>query len=262
MSRARIFGVLSLALLAVASVSQVQAQQAAKPAVNLSGVWSPVGVGGGGGGTSAKYPESEWSVEKLPFTAKGRAAFEANHPGKGPRLFPTPERNDPLSQANPPGLYRTLVYSRPSEIIQSADKIVQVFEWGRVWRSIYTDGRPVPKDIAEAPYWYGYSVGHWDGDTLVVNTLALDGRAWLDEWGTPFTDNARIEERWQRTAPDSIKLTITVTDPELYSKPWTSSPVIYRRQKPGVEPQEIIMAPIDEIPFNADIALPAGSKPK
>ena len=250
-----------IALAALVIAPQVLAQQAAKPA-DFSGVWSPVGGGGGGGDASAKYPESEWSIEKLPFTPKGRAAFEADKPGKGPRQVPIPQRNDPLSQANPPGLYRTLVYSRPSEFVQSAGKIIQVFEWGRVWRAIYTDGRAVPKDVAAGPYWYGYSVGRWDGDTLVVNTLALDSRAWFDEWGTPFSDNARVEERWRRVSPDRIELKITVTDPEIYSRPWTSSPVIYGRQRPGVEPQEIIMAPIDEAAFNADIAGPAGSTPK
>ncbi len=231
----------------------------AKAAADLSGVWIVSGGGGGGSSTFRNNPESEWSTEKLPFTPQGRAAFEANRPGKGPRLFNNPqERTDPLTLGNPPGLYRTLVYSRPMEFVQTPGRLVQVFEWSRVWRPIYTDGRPVPKDMPAGPYWYGHSVGHWEGDTLVVNTMSLDSRAWLDEWGTPFSDDARIEERWQRVAPDMLQLKITVTDPSMYSKPWTSMPINMKLQKKGSELKEVIHAPIDEATFDALIAKPAG----
>lgn len=231
----------------------------AQAEADFSGVWQVVGGGGGGSGAYDRNPESEWSAEPLPFTPEGRAAFDANHPGKGPRLFPNPrERNDPLTGGNPPGLYRTLVYSRPMELVQTEGKIVQVFEWGRAWRSIHTDGRPVPDDIPQGPFWYGHSVGRWDGDTLVVNTLALDSRAWLDEWGTPFTDDARIEERWRRVSPDTLQLQITVTDPALYTRPWTSMPITMRLQKKGVDLLEVIHAPIDEEEFERLITDPAG----
>jgi hypothetical protein len=244
----------------IASAPQFFAQRAGaavKPTVDLSGVWVAPG-----GRDFDKNPQSEWSAESLPFTAKGRAAFAANKPGKGPHQVPIPQRNDPIITANPPGLYRTLIYGRPMTFGESAGNILQVFEWGRVWRAIYTDGRPVPDDVAAGPYWYGYSVGRWEADALVVTTLARDSRAWFDEWGTPITDGARVEERWQRVAPDKLQLKITVTDPELYSKPWTSMPIIYRLQKAGVEPQEIILAPIDESVFNETVAKPASSTPK
>ena len=60
--------------------------------------------------------------------------------------------NDPIGGAKPPGLYRALIYTRPFEFMQQADKVVQLFEWGQVWRAIYTDGRPVPDDIPAGPY--------------------------------------------------------------------------------------------------------------
>lgn len=231
----------------------------AQAAADLSGVWIFTGGGGGGSDAFKTNPESEWSTEKLPFTPKGRAAFEANHPGKGVRLFKNPrERNDPLTSGNPPGLYRTLVYSRPMEFVQAPGRLIQTFEWSRVWRPIYLDGRPVPKDMPAGPYWYGHSVGHWEGDILVVNTLALDSRAWLDEWGTPFSDDARIEERWRRVSPERLELKITVTDPAMYTKPWTSMPINMKLQKKGVEPLEVIHAPVDEATFDSLIAHPAG----
>jgi hypothetical protein len=248
-----------LALLAGGALAPAFAQQpAAKPSSGLAGIWQlGNGLGGGNAGLN-KRPQSQWSDSQLPFSAEGLKALNANKPGKGPRGIKPALGNDPLGTANPPGLYRTLVYGRPFEIAQLGDKLLQVFEWGKSWRAIYTDGRPVPDDVPAGPYWYGYSVGKWEGDTLVVTTLGLDNRAWLDEWGTPFGPDARIQERWTRTAPDKIQVTITVTDPAIYSKAWTSSPIVYTLQKKGVEPEEIIFAPMDELAFNHDIRDPAG----
>ena len=234
------------------------AQQApAQKVPDFTGMWLRTNAGGRG----VQLPQSEWSTESLPFTAKGRAAFNANKPGKGPRMVPPANGNDPIGNANPTGLYRALIYGRNFEFVQVQGKVVQLFEWGRIFREIYADGRPVPEDIPDGPYWYGYSVGKWEGDALVVTTIALDNRAWLDEWGTPFSDQAKVEERWRRPTPDRLELRITVTDPVMYEKPWTSMPVNYALQKKG-ELQEIIFAPMDEQVFNERIRDPAGKADK
>jgi hypothetical protein len=227
---------------------------------DFSGIWLLTRSAGGGRG-DVRLPETEWSTEKLPFTAKGRETFLANKPGKGPRMVAPVNGNDPIGGANPPGLYRALIYARNFEFVQSQMKLVQLFEWGRIFREIYADGRPVPDDIPDGPYWYGYSVGQWEGDTLVVETLALENRAWLDEWGTPISDQARVLERWRKTASDRLELRITVTDPVMYVKPWTSMPIVFGLQKKG-ELKEIIFAPMDEQEFNNRIRNPAGTAPK
>ena len=227
----------------------------ARAAGDLSGVWSWAGADK----TFRSNPDSAWSHDKLPFTAQGRAAVEANHPGKGPRLMHNPrERNDPLVQGNPPGLLRTLIYMASFEFVQTQGKVLQKFSLGRVFRDIYMDGRSVPPVVAEVPRWYGYSLGHWDGDTLVVQTSALDSRAWMDDWGTPFTDDVRVEERWNRIAPDKLQLQITVTDPALYSKPWVSQQVVYSLRPKGQDLGEDIHAPVDEQRFSEVITHPAG----
>ncbi len=241
-----------LPLIALAAFS-LGAAQAQTP--DLTGVW----VKSGGPGRGSRDAVSQWSSGDLPFTTAGREHLNDNKPGKGPRAVPPAFGNDPIGGANPPGLYRTLIYNRPFEILQTKDKVVQLFEWDRVHRIIWTDGRAVPEDVPAGPYWYGYSVGHWEGDTLVVTTLGLDSRAFMDEWGTPFSDDARFEERWKRTAPDKIEMTLTVTDPETYSKPWTSVPVTYSL-RPGTEVEEMIFAPIDEVEFNERVRDPAGGK--
>jgi hypothetical protein len=235
----------------LAALAQAQAQDN-----SLSGVWLRESGSGG-------YPQSQWSPTALPFTAAGQATFDGNRPGKGPRQQMPAFGNDPLGQANPPGLYRTLVYGRPMELVQLPDRVIQLFEWGKHWRTIWTDGREVPDALVAGPFWYGYSVGQWQDDTLVVKTVGLDGRAWLDEWGTPYTDLTEIEERWKRVG-STLQLTITLTDPELYAEPWTSDVKTYALQASDSlngELMEQIFAPIDEQQFNEDIRDRAASGP-
>lgn len=246
------FAVLLCASCVMFGVASAQAQSPA-----LTGVWLRSSGSNG-------YPMSQWSPNELPFTAAGRAAFDANKPGKGPRQQMPAFGNDPLGQANPPGLYRTLVYGRPIEVVQLPDRVIQLFEWGKHWRTIWTDGRPVPDALVAGPFWYGYSVGEWQGDTLVVKTVGLDGRAWLDEWGTPYTDLTEVEERWRRRDAQTLELTLTVTDAELYSQPWTSDVKTYSFETPDSlngELMEQIFAPIDEMQFNEDIRDRAASGP-
>jgi hypothetical protein len=260
----------SVFLFSLVAMVGLQAQTGATPSFN--GVWlrsggagGGAGPAGGGGNAAAERPQrlpvSQWSAEQLPFTAAGQAKLNANKSGKGPRAVVPALGNDPLGNANPPGLYRTLIYNRAFENVQTPTKIIQIFEWSRVWRIIWMDGRPVPDDVDAGPFWYGHSVGKWEGDTLVVQTLGLDSRAWLDEWGTPFSDAARIEERWRKTAPNKLELVIKVTDPATYTKAWTSIPIIYTMD-PQLELTEQIFAPIDEVEFNKRIRDPAAGLKK
>ena len=239
-------------LLGLLSVASVLAQTP-----DLTGVWNRSG-GAGGTGANAAKGSTQWGRELPSYTPDGLARYNANKPGKGPRQIPPANGNDPLGDSNPPGLYRTLVYNRPFEFIQSKDKVAQLFEWAKIWRNIWTDGRPVPADVPAGPYWYGYSVGKWEGDTLVVTTLGLDDRAWMDEWGTPFSSDAIFEERWKKLSADRLQLTIKVTDPATFTKPWTSAPLTFARQKDEV--QEMIFAPMDEKVFNDRIRNPAAGK--
>jgi len=233
------------------------AQGAGGAGHDLSGVWLR------DSGTRG-YPMSQWSPDELPFTSEGRAAFDANIPGKGPRETLPARGNDPIGTANPPGLYRTLAYGRPWEFIELPDKVVQILEWGKHWRTIWTDGRGVADEIVSGPFWYGYSVGEWQGDTLVVTTNNLDGRQWIDEWGTPISEyDAVVEERWRRVG-DHLELTITVMDPEMYARPWTSAVKTYALQgqdSDAGEPLEQIFAPIDEAYFNETIRDPSAEGP-
>ena len=87
-------------------------------------------------------------------------------------------------------------------------------------RQIFTDGRKLPTDDPQ-PWWYGYSVGHWDKDTLVVETSGLRDDGWLDVFGTPLSDAAKLTERFRRPSYGRMEIDITIDDPKLYTEPWT-----------------------------------------
>jgi hypothetical protein len=208
----------------------------------------------GAGGNGGERPESEWTTQKLPFTPAGKAMFDSRSPGKGPRADVPAKGNDPLGTATVPGLLRTLVYGRPFQFIHTPDKVVELFEWFRIWREIWTDGRQMPED--PGPRFYGYSVGKWEGDTFVVETYGLDPRLWGDEWGMPFSDEMRVTERWKRLNRDNLEMTISFNDPKMYTKPWSGETRRYRLQPKGApngEILEVIFAPIDELHFNSVI---------
>jgi hypothetical protein len=221
----------------------------------LSGVWMPLNAEGA---DARGRLESQWLKERLPMTAKGRAVFDSRSPGKGPRAALPAKGNDPLSDANVPGLLRSLVYGRPFQFIQTDDKVVQLFEWFRIWREMWTDGRNMPED--PGPRFYGYSVGRWEGNTFVVETTGLDPRLWGDEWGMPFSEHMRVTERWRRVDRENLELTLTFTDPETYTTSWTSDPRRFRLQpktSPNGELLEVIFTPMDEQQFNRRIRNPS-----
>jgi hypothetical protein len=227
---------------------------------NLDGVWYPAA------GRGQPHPQSEWSPDELPFTPAGRAAFDGNLPSGGETRRLAAHNNDPLSNANPPGIYRSFVYGRPWQFIQLPDRVVQLFEWTNHWRTIWTDGREVPEEVVTGPFWYGYAVGRWEGDTLIVQTVDLDGRAWLDGNGTPLSEfGGKVEERWKLVDADTLELSITVDDPEYYTRPWTSEIKTFElqaRDSEYGELGEVIFAPIDEEEFNRTIVDPSAEGPK
>ena len=87
-------------------------------------------------------------------------------------------------------------------------------------RQIFTDGRPLPDDDPQ-PWWYGYSTGKWEGDTLVVQTTGFRDDGWLDIWGSPLTSSGKVTERFRRVNFGRMEIDVTIEDPKAYTKPWT-----------------------------------------
>jgi hypothetical protein len=110
-------------------------------------------------------------------------------------------------------------HPQPKKIIQKPGLIVILYEANDGIRQIFMDGRPLPDDDPD-PWWYGYSIGHWEGDTLVVQTTGFRDRGWIDEEGTPITSAARLTERFRRLNYGTLEIQISVDDPKTFTRPW------------------------------------------
>ncbi len=105
------------------------------------------------------------------------------------------------------------------KLVQTEDLTLLLYESRTIYRQIFTDGRPLPKD--PQPTWMGYSIGHWDEDTLVVETIGQNGRTWLDMRGLPGTESLHVTEKFSRPRIGRMDLEVTIDDPKAYTKPWT-----------------------------------------
>jgi hypothetical protein len=134
--------------------------------------------------------------------------------------------DDPMALCLPPGVPRIDTSNsgdalHPFKIVQTPKLILLLYETSvnSTFRQVFLDGRQLPKD--PQPTWLGYSVGRWEGNTLVVETTGFNGRAWLDTFkGHPQSDVARVTERFTRRDFGHMELAITIDDPKSYSKPW------------------------------------------
>ena len=129
-------------------------------------------------------------------------------------------KDNPDAHCLPIGLTQLHMHPQPRKIIQTPNLIVMLYEAQGGVRQIFLDGRTLPPDDVE-PWWYGYSVGHWDGDDLVVETSGFRDDVWLDVEGSPLTNKGKMIERFRRPNFGTMQIDVTVDDPKTYTKPWT-----------------------------------------
>jgi hypothetical protein len=129
-------------------------------------------------------------------------------------------KDNPDAHCLPMGLMQFHLHPQPRRIVQTPGLIVIVYEGNSGVRQILMDGRPLPGEDAQ-PWWYGYSIGKWDGDTLVVETTGFKDGGWLDIWGSPLTDAAKLTERFRRVSYGVLEIDVTIDDPKAYTKPFT-----------------------------------------
>ena len=138
-------------------------------------------------------------------------------------------KNDPEGYCLPPGVPRVSTTPYPFRIIQTPNLTIIVYEGGaHVWRQIFTDGRSHSAD--PDPTWLGESIGHWEGDTFIVDTTGFNGKTWIDESGLPTTDGLHVIERFRRPDLGHLEIENTIDDPKAYTKPWkfTTHPVMLK----------------------------------
>lgn len=252
----RLFAVLSVVLLvSVAALAQQRGQRGdARRGVqtpvasvphdphDLTGIWR------GNAQTLSNMPPA--------MTAWGKEQFDAHIPSYGPRAVAPVKGNDPTGQCDPLGYPRILFFGRPFEIIQTKDRILQLYEWGRVLREIWADGRELPKD--PDPKWLGNTaVGKWDGDSFVVDTVGFDERAWIDHFGNPHSEDMHLQERYHRLDRDTLEIVLTIDDPKTYTKSWASGKLVFHLQ-PNDKIHEDFCVPSEEQSFNQGVRNPAG----
>ena len=172
----------------------------------LSGVWS-----------SRLSDYSRLLGRELPLTPYGLE-----------RLRTVDQAKDPPAACLPAGPIRTMHSGMPFQFVQSSKEVVILFEYQATFRIIYTDGRSHPADIKDYPEWQGHSVGHWEGDTLVVETVGINELTKLDTVGHEHSIEMRMVERFQRTDADTIKWTVTIEDPVFFTEPWTVTTTMKR----------------------------------
>ena len=214
---------------------------------DLSGIWDYlqptarvfVGIGGAGGtplpdGTIPNILRQFWDIgfgmqEPLPFTPWGAEL-------RGKRMADN-QKDNPDAHCLPLGFMQLHTHPEPRKIVQTPGLILIMWEANYGLRQIFLDGRPLPKNDPQ-PWWYGYSAGRWDGDTLVVQTTGLRDDGWLDVVGSPFTDAAKVTERFHRVNYGNLDIDVTVDDPKAYTKPWTVT--IKQHLRPDAELIEFI----------------------
>ena len=128
-------------------------------------------------------------------------------------------KDNPDAHCLPMGIMQFHNHGQPRKMIQTPDVIVILYEANAGIRQIFTDGRTLPKD--PEPWWYGYSTGHWEGDTLVVQSAGFKDLGWLDVEGSPLTEGAKVIERYRRPDFGHLEIQVTIDDPKAYTKPWT-----------------------------------------
>ena len=198
---------------------------------DLTGIWAvmrpPNGAGGPPGSTKKRK-----IVKPPPGTPPLATFFDigANMPNGLPlrpwakklkeKRMAAHDTSNPDAHCLPLGYMQFHLHPQPRKMIQTPQEIVIMYESNYGLRQIFTDGRSLPNNDPE-PWWYGYSVGHWDGDTLVVKSTDFRDGGWLDVHGSPLTDKATITERYRRLNFGHLQIDVTIDDPKAYTKPFT-----------------------------------------
>jgi hypothetical protein len=184
---------------------------------DLSGLWEPASGGSlapvaGATSTDPQFRDIALNVKGgLPFQPWAAELVKARRADEN--------KDDPDGHCQPLGLVKMHLHPYPRKMIQVPGLLLILFERDTNYRQIFTDGRPLPED--PQPSYNGYSIGKWDGDTLVVQSIGFKDGLWLDVSGTPLTDAAKVTERFRRPSFGKLEIEVTIDDPKAYTKPWS-----------------------------------------
>ena len=170
---------------------------------DLSGIWMVPGL---------KYLINiAADLKEVPFQPWAAAEYKKRMDNRG--------KDDPNNFCLPSIIPEKVAVTSPWKIVETPGLTLILYESRTIFRQIFTDGRPLPKD--PNPTWQGYSIGKWEGDTFVVETSGFNNKGWLDTNGHPVTEALHVIERYHRKDFGHMDVEITIDDPKAYTKPWT-----------------------------------------
>ena len=174
---------------------------------DLSGIWLVPGL---------KYLINiAADLKDVPFQPWAAEEYKKRRENQG--------KDDPNNFCLPSVTPEKIAVTSPWKIVETPGVTIILYESRTIFRQIFTDGRELPKD--PNPIWQGYSIGHWEGDTFVVETNGFNGKGWLDTNGHPTTDALHLIERYRRKDFGHLEIQITIDDAKAYTKPWTVTEV-------------------------------------
>lgn len=221
---------------------------------DLSGVWMQYPQGDVPGTPGMNTVNERF---RPPLTPWGQARFDASRPLVGPRAIPGEENSSSL-KCDPDGPPKVLNHPNPFEIVQIPGRMFMFFEEQHIWRTIWADGRELPKD--PDPSYLGYAVGKWEGDSFVVETIGFNDSQWVDAYGNPRSEQTRLTERYRRLNHDTLELQVTIDDPKSYTKAWVSPPKLHKLE-PGWEIAEWFCVVDEDKAYDQVVRKPAGVAP-
>jgi hypothetical protein len=172
--------------------------------IDLSGIWTP---------TSVKYLlnlAADLKPGEMPLQPEAAKVYEERIETNG--------KDHPGVRCLPSGIPEKLSVPDGVKIVQTPDVTLFLWDSRTIFRQVFTDGRSFPKD--PQPTWMGYSIGHWEGETFVIETIGQNGKTWLDMRGLPGTESLRVVERYTRPTIGRINIDVTIDDPKAYTRSW------------------------------------------
>src|SRR6266850_8459407 len=181
----------------------------------------PAGQGVVEGG---KIPYQPWAAARKKENFEKRLARPTAHD-----LNDT--TGDPEAKCYLPGVPRATYMGFPFQIIHTAKQVLLSYEFASATRAVFLDRKPKPPSDS----WMGWSIGSWDGDTLVVDVKAFNDKTWFDRAGNFHSDALHLVERFSLVTPDVIWYEVTIEDPNVFTRPWRIAMPVYRRMEPNIQ---------------------------
>jgi hypothetical protein len=192
----------------------------------------PAGQGVVEGG---KIPYQPWAAEKKKENFKNRLTRPVDRESNE-------AKGDPEAKCYLPGVPRATYLPYPFRMVQTDKQVLIAYEFASATRIVYMDRKPKVPDAA----WMGWSVGHWEGDTLVVDVTGQNDRTWFDRAGNFHSDALHVVERYTPSSPYHLLYEATIEDPKVFTRPWKMSFPLYRRMEKNVQVLEFKCVPFTE----------------